>query len=153
MNALEQLRDIHLPPPPASESFDGGWWLALLILLGLGWLLLRHRRRPQLSLKQQARRELTALRQAHDRHGDAMATLRALSAFAHRVALAQAGEPGQVARLTGAAWLQHLDRQLGDNAFSQGPGRILARGPYQAHCDYDVEALFQLMQRWLEHLP
>ena len=82
-----------------------------------------------------------------------MSTLRALSSFAHRVALAQAREPGRVARLTGEAWLRHLDRQVGSTAFSQGPGQVLARGPYQARCEYDVEALFQLMQHWLEQLP
>ncbi len=149
MKPQEALRDIHLPPAPTWQSGDSGWWLAgpLLLFLVLA-LLVYWRRRPR-ARAQRARRELQRLRQQHEQHGDAMATLRALSVFVRQQAMARDGRRA-IARLTGASWLDYLDRQLGDKGFTQGPGRVLASGPYQAQCDYDAEALFALLERWLE---
>jgi hypothetical protein len=63
----------------------------------------------------------------------------------------------QIARLSGASWLDFLDRPLHGSrqaeGFRRGPGRVLAEGPYAPAVDLDTAALERLCRTWLRRLP
>jgi hypothetical protein len=142
------LRDIHPPPPPGWWPPAPGWWLlGALLLAGLAWLGLlalrahRHRRRRA--------RLLAELQRLADGADTDPALVAAVSALLKRVALARWPRE-QVAALTGADWLAWLDRTGGAGAFTDGPGRVLADGPYApAAPGLDRPALLALAGRWL----
>lgn len=144
------LKDIHLPEavhwwPPAI-----GWWL-LAILLPLtvaAAFYLYKRLRRQTGLKA-ARKMLAALRQEKNR--DPAQTLVALSTLLRRVAISTTPR-AEVASLSGAAWLAHLDASFPDKPFSDGVGRCLADAPYRKTmpADIDIDALFELCEQWLK---
>jgi Ca-activated chloride channel family protein len=64
-----------------------------------------------------------------DRIVSATPDAEALALLVRRTALAVFPRE-QIAALSGANWLSFLDRSCGGTEFSQGPGRALARGPY-----------------------
>jgi len=140
------LRDIHAPPPPDFWPPAPGWWVLAglgLVLLGLGvwWLYRRYR------LARRRRRILDQLAALADRV--AGPTLVAeVSALLKRVALARFPKK-EVASLTGTAWLELLDRTGGGGRFAEGPGRVLAEGPYAPAPDFDADALLALAGEWI----
>lgn len=143
------LKDIHLPEsigwwPPAS-----GWWL-LTILLILCILAIRRAYR-RLTRKTAIKRAQTLLTQIRQQQSDPLQTLTDLSALLRRTAIS-ADARGAVAGLRGQAWLEYLDRKLPDAPFSQGVGRCLADAHYRPSApeQTDLEALFELCERWLK---
>lgn len=143
------LKDIHLPPPPAMGWPAPGWWLlaVVLLLLVVGAIGLWRYRRRQRGLRQ-AQQALMAL--SRNAANAPQASLAALSQLLKRVALSTA--PRQtVAGLSGDAWLAYLDQGFTDAPFSQGVGRCLAAGQYQAQAldGIDWPALIALCQRWI----
>lgn len=126
------LRDLHLPEavgwwPPA----PGWWFLAVLVLAGLVLLLLRHaRRRARGAARRRALRELDALLAEFEANRDAVRFAAGASALLRRAMLAYAPR-GEVAGLTGEAWLAWLDRGLEHPQFVAGPGRNLLELPYR----------------------
>jgi len=122
-----QLRDIHAPLAPSLWPPAPGWWLlallslAVLIVIGIWgvrrWRHARLRRRVLAELQQ-----LDALPQADQR-------LARLSTLLKQVALARYPRR-EVAALSGPAWLDFLDRTGGNGRFRDGPGQVLASGPY-----------------------
>jgi hypothetical protein len=72
-----------------------------------------------------------------------------LSILLRRVALTR--YPRQkVAALTGDEWLKFLDQTGGNGQFSNGPGKILATGPYQTNIAIDIEKLLPLLRSWIK---
>lgn len=149
-----QLRDIHLPAPPPWWPPAPGWWflglLLLVLLLVLGWYLVRAWQRRQ----RWRALQLTLQRIERDlieRPGPAQ--LAALSALLKRIAL-QRFPHEQVASLSGYAWLAFLDRSGGDGAFTDGPGRVLADGPYDSNLERvpDVSGLMSAVRHWVRHV-
>ena len=55
------------------------------------------------------------------------------------------------ASLTGQDWLRFLDSSGGDGQFSEGPGRVLAQGPYVRELSDDVDSrtLTSLVRHWI----
>lgn len=152
---LAQLRDIHLPDAVGLWPLAWGWWLLLaLVLLGFTtgiWFWLH--RRWQNRYRHQAIAELERALDHYSEHGDIAEYLQELSIVLRRAALS-AFPRTRVAGLKGMAWLEFLDATLPgrETDFSQGSGRALLSGPYQAHPQADVEALHRLARRWLsEH--
>jgi hypothetical protein len=152
MNALPTagqdlpLRDIHAPAPPGVWPPAPGWWVLAgvgLVLLGFGlwWLYRRYRL---------ARRRRRILDQLAGLPGRATGALLAaeVSALLKRVALARYPRT-EVASLTGTPWLELLDRTGGGGRFVQGPGRVLAEGPYAPAPDFDADALLALAGDWI----
>jgi hypothetical protein len=126
------LRDLHLPEaigwwPPAP-----GWWLlGLLVLAGLVVLLVRYaRRRARGAARRRALRELDALLAEFEAQRDAVRFAAGVSALLRRAMLAYAPR-GEVAGLTGEAWLAWLDKGLEHPQFVAGPGRSLLELPYR----------------------
>ncbi|TVQ86583.1 MAG: DUF4381 domain-containing protein, partial [Chromatiaceae bacterium] len=72
-----------------------------------------------------------------------------VAALLKRVALGRYGAT-RVAALTGGDWLAFLDRTGGDGLFQDGPGRVLAEGPYApVATGLDRPALVAAARRWL----
>ncbi len=156
MNALVQpalqLRDIHLPGAPAFWPPAPGWWLVAAALIGLlawaGFIALRRyrlRRRRQRVLAVLARLEAGL---AGERTPENLAQL---SLLLRRLALMRFPRR-RVAALTGNAWLRFLDESGGNGRFSQGPGQVLATGPYRRSLppDLDAAGLASLVRAWVE---
>lgn len=150
--AALQLRDIHLPDAPPFWPPAPGWWLlaavSIALLIWASSVALRryriHRRR---------RSVLAALAKieegfASDRSPEQLANI---SALLRRLAL-MCYPREQVAALSGNAWLRFLDKSGGDGRFTDGPGRVLASGPYQRSLppDLDSAGLAALVRDWVQ---
>lgn len=158
--ALDQLRDIHLPPPPALAAllpaeFAAEWvaaTIAILMLLGgfaaTRWLAGFRRRRPL----RRALGELSRLADAHRRDGDTTRLVRGLSALLRHYAMSRFPARA-VAGLAGDDWLRFLDSRGGEGAFTDGIGTVLASRPYRPDGAIDDKALVALVGRWLRANP
>lgn len=124
--------------------------LAILLLLALIYLFrklaqyLRSRRRRSAILAQ-----LDLLQKQFKTHQDNRAFTADLAMLLRRAALNRFPRT-EVAGLTGNDWLHFLDSTSGHQHFSQGVGKVLADGPYQAHADCDVGDLHRLARAWLQ---
>lgn len=151
MQETLQLRDIHLPAPPDFWPPAPGWWILGALALGIaGWGALLAWR--QFRIHRQ-RRHILALLEQMERSSGTSATaeyLAQLSNLTRRLALMRFPRQ-EVASLTGPEWLQFLDRSGGDGQFSEGPGKVLAQGPYMRELpdDVDSRALTQLVRQWI----
>lgn len=145
---LDRLVPVPEPPPISLWPQTEGWiWLAVLLLvlgIALAQRWLRHRRDNAYR-----RAALAAIASAGD---DAVA----LAAILRRTALA-AYPRAQVAALQGDAWLAFLDQAYGGTGFSEGPGRAVARAPYQRPSRSDTSSdagLAALVRTWVQrHRP
>lgn len=176
------LRDIHLPDAISWWPLAPGWWAAVLLLLLItGVMVWLRRSRLRRRLRTTALRELAALRGAYQQHQDDRQLVSDLSVLLRRICIS-VYPPQQVAGLTGETWLRFLDRGVVDvvtendtsintsfdagtntkldksdgAGFTNGPGRVLLEGPYQANVEQehvDAESLLSLCQRWIRQLP
>ena len=148
---LAQLKDIRPPAEPA-------WWLpapghlvvALLLLVlvaifAIWWLRRRADRRLIL-----ARRELRRIAAGHAGEDDMLRLARALAPWLKRVAL-QAFPEQRLEAVTGSAWLEFLDRGVGGEQFSRGPGKVFGADIYRLVTapGEDRDALLELCESWL----
>jgi len=138
------LRDIHLPEPISWWPLAPGWWilLGLICLLILAIFLLRRwlikkRKMP----KRIALRQLDKLQQDYQQNPQKL--VRELSILLRRFFISTHPR-AQVASLTGEAWLQFLDQQLGKPQFTQGEGRCLIEEPYKPQVKIESENLLKL---------
>jgi hypothetical protein len=147
-----QLRDIHLPAPPEFWPPAPGWWVLAAIALGLatwaGILLWR-----QIRIRRQ-RRRILALLERMEQSSKGAATpefLAQLSRLMRRLALMRFPRH-EIASLTGIRWLQFLDSSGGNGQFSQGPGKVLAQGPYMRELpdEVDSRALTTVIRQWIQ---
>ena len=146
------LRDIHLPPAPPFWPLAPGWWIvAALVLAAITWGGIRLWKRAH--LRSQRRRVIDALGQlerglATERSAEALARI---SLLLRRLALARFPRE-RVAGLSGDAWLRFLDESGGDGRFAEGPGRVLADGPYRRTLpgDLDPAGLAALVRDWVD---
>jgi Domain of unknown function (DUF4381) len=148
---LLQLRDIHLPGAPAFWPPAPGWWLvaaaSIALLAWVSAVALRRyhiRRRRQRVLAALARLEAGL---ASERTPESLARV---SELLRRLALTRFPRQ-QVAALTGTAWLRFLDASGGNGRFAEGPGRLLAFGPYQRSLppELDTTGLAELVREWV----
>ena len=145
-----QLKDIHVPALPEFWPPAPGWWLvALLSLALLVWSAVKLRRYLQLRRqREQVLGLLNQLEQAFDQQ-QAAHHLGKLSILLRRVALTRFPRR-QVASLAGTEWLNFLDETGGNGRFSNGPGQILATGPYQPNIEIEIEQLLPLVRDWIK---
>lgn len=149
MNPLDQLKDIHLPATVNWWPLAPGWWALLVLLLALSGLiaLKRARSRKHRQLVKAAVGSLDQL--AQDKSLSQAEWLKALSTLLRQIVINMHGREAG-AGLVGNDWLAYLDQHAGNQAFSQGVGKVLASQPYQPHSDYDREALLQLVRKWIK---
>jgi hypothetical protein len=150
------LRDIHLPEaiswwPPAP-----GWWLLLAALAILGTAVLIYRRIRSLRLlKRTVLAELEAIRRTHRDEHNPTELVQALSTLMRRASISFYRRSDS-ASLTGAQWLQHLDRTAERKEFEHGTGSILATAPYlpaDSRIEVDINDLLALCEDWLRRQP
>lgn len=142
---LEELKDIHLPEPISWWPPAAGWWLLAFAALLLLVFAVRYLRRP--TLKKMALSILDRIEKEYKETNDCAKCLKELSVLLRRVAITK---EARCAGLTGAAWLEHLDRGMKEPEFSQGAGELLLSGPYQGHVESDqVPKLMQLCRKWM----
>jgi hypothetical protein len=151
---LLQLRDIPAPPEPA-------WWLLapghlgvlslVILLLGGGWLILRHRRANFRAnrLAKLAEYELQLIKSDFHHHRDPRQLATRLSCWLKQVAL-EAYPARQLQCLSGQAWLEFLDSSLGDSRFTQGCGQVFGAAVYRAQVSLDADQVFALCTHWLQ---
>jgi hypothetical protein len=156
-DSLDRLHDIIAPervpwwPPAPGWYWVLGFALVLILVLALrGWWHWQRNRYRREALAELGRQE-SALFDVHRR----VSALVSLAELVKRAALS--GWPrGEVASLTGSAWMAFLDRTGGTSAFSQGPGAILERASYDPRTaasldDATLRDLVLLVRDWLAH--
>jgi hypothetical protein len=145
---LAALRDIHLPSEPSWWPPAPGWWLLSTLLIGIAYALIRflvtRRKRSQPS-----RELIDELRKMHfgNNADDKQRAVIAISRLVRRYAVTRYGR-SNTAGLTGTRWLDFLDRASHSNEFTQGPGKLLAEGPYRRHTEGELEKLRATIIRW-----
>jgi hypothetical protein len=150
--AALQLRDIHLPGPPSFWPPAPGWWfLAAVAIALLVWVSMVALRRYRIHRRRQA--VLAALVRIEERFAGERSPerLASISLLLRRLAL-MCYPREQVAALSGNAWLRFLDESGGDGRFANGPGRVLASGPYQRSlpAELDTAGLVALVREWVQ---
>jgi hypothetical protein len=147
-----QLRDIHLPDAPAFWPPAPGWWLIAAALIALLiWASAVAVRRYRIHRRR--KHVLAALENLQEDFASerSPARLARISVLLRRLALTCFPRQ-QVAALSGDAWLRFLDESGGNGRFADGPGRVLATGPYQRSLppDLDPAALAVLVREWVK---
>ena len=91
---------------------------------------------------------LKDLQITHQNSHDDLASLRNLSNLLRRTALTFY-KNDTVASLQGYAWLEFLDKTGKTKEFSQGVGKVLGNELFQQKVKTDLNALFQLVKKWI----
>lgn len=145
---LFNLRDIVLPPEVLSWPLSPGWWIVAAAGLALAGCVaataaVRYR---QNAYRREALQALEGIGRLAE-----PAAARQISAILKRAALA-AYPRGQVAQLSGAAWLAFLDRTGRTEAFTQGPARALPALAFGGTGDKEaMAAVVQEARRWISN--
>jgi hypothetical protein len=148
------IRDLHLPAIIGWWPLAPGWWaLIALAVIGLGWLLRNYwRARARGAARRHALRQFEVSAADYQQHQNAVQLGTELSELLRRTMLAYAPR-GEVAGLTGNAWLAWLDQGMNEPLFSKGAGKTLIELPYRdAASDLsgiDVDALQDAVRRRL----
>lgn len=147
--ALDALRDIHLPASPAWWNVPEFWIAGCVLVIAATWFI-RHRLRHR--LLRQSMRDLSSLEAAHAGDGDTVRLARGLSQLLRRHASACFPDSG-VDGLAGGEWLAFLDARSSSKAFTQGPGAVLESLPYRPSGTADARALVEAVRQWLRENP
>lgn len=139
------LRDIHQVDAPAWWPPAPGWWLLAAALVAAALLVSWWRRR----VHARRRRIAAVFDEAVQAADGAPAQVAAMSELLRRAARRR--DP-RADRLHGDAWLAFLDTDGGQQAFSEGQGRLLLEGGFQREADpRQVEALREVARaRFIE---
>jgi hypothetical protein len=153
---MASLRDVTVPPPVSWRPQTAGWYVVgALLLAGLAWIAWRQVRRWQAN--RYRREALAALQALESALADSTRRPQALRALAEIVKRTQLSEMDRqaVASLSGATWLDALDRSWPHHGFSTPAVRrlgelssatdeTLARMPAA-----DVTALVVTVRAWM----
>ncbi len=144
---LADMRDIVMPQEPSLWPPAIGWWmlagLAILTVFGAVYLIRN-------SLKSIARK--TALSRLSKLSSlPAQVALVELSTLMRTVAISKYPR-SKVAGLVGHDWLVFLDQCVDTNQFTNGPGQILAHGPYQKYSIDDCSDTIALCRTWIKQV-
>ena len=150
------LRDLHLPEAIGWWPLAPGWWFLIALAFGaVCYLLYRVYRTWRRNVYRRiALKELARIRSEYRKGADAVTLATDLSELLRRTMLAYAPR-GQVAGLTGDAWLEWLDDGLEDRPFSNGAGRNVESLPYRRRDglaeDIDVDGLIRAVSARLKN--
>ena len=145
------IRDLHLPTMIGWWPLAPGWWGVIAVVV-IGLLLLIRgylRKRARGAGRRHALRLLEQLVVDYKQHQNAVAFGTEVSELLRRTMLAYAPR-GEVAGLTGDAWLEWLDRDMDEPLFEKGAGKGLIELPYRDPLseigDFDVDALKEVVR-------
>ena len=157
-----KLHDVVVPEAVSYFPATPAWLVVLALLLAVLVLLVRglYRWRMKSRYRREAAAELREIASHLSDPGCRNELLEKLLVLVKRVALHLAPRD-EVAALSGAPWLEFLDRTWHGSAFSCGPGRLLADLGYRSPAGLaeiapgEIEALLALLGKWLagHHRP
>jgi hypothetical protein len=126
------LRDLHLPADIGWWPLAPGWWVLLAIAACVFCALLYRafRRWRANRPRRAALKQLEVIARDYAGDQDLASFSKQLSELLRRALLAYAPRD-EVAGLTGARWLEWLDRGLDAPLFATGPGRYINSLPYE----------------------
>jgi len=136
-----ELRDIHLPDDPSVWPLAFGWWLLIIVGCILIYLLVKkwQKLRKQKQLINLMEIELTNINdnfQSHkNKHKLASDISELLKRFVRHVL-----KDSSATSLTGAAWVDYLNKQTNSNHFSQFESE-LTQAQYLPQIDFDSSRL------------
>lgn len=145
------LRDLHLPDAIGWWPLAPGWWILLLLAAGaLTYLLLRAVRAWQKNAPRRfALAELARYEKEYLQHRDPVTLGKQLSELLRRGMLAYASR-GEIAGLTGNAWLIWLDNGMPLPYFHTQGGKSLLELPYRNpnsdFSDVDIDAMLSAVR-------
>lgn len=147
--ALQQLKDLHLPPDISAWPLTIGWILlsiaCLLILIYANYIWYKHRKKNaaiKFALKKLKNLEKLALQHSHH-----INIAEEISILLRRTAL-HCFPRSSIAGLTGKAWLKFLTRNLHD-PLNANLEYLLIAAPYQKTVCADLKPLFTFAHTWL----
>ena len=147
---LAQLSPIHLPEQIGNWPPAYGWWLLATLIIasvvGMVWLVLRHKKRKRFKVEALYHLELFKSQFTQDK--DPYTALTSINTLLKRVCITQHGR-NEVAGLTGNDWLKLLDKTGSTQAFTQGAGRALVDDLYKPGIDVPIDQLFKLAHSWI----
>lgn len=151
---LAQLRDIHPPPPPSWWPPAPGWWiLALLAILGAGWVLVAVRRRHrERRFAREAKRRIDRLWRDFERNGDSARLAKALLVLARQTARSTPLQEASAALPTEALLVQ-IDAASDGKLTAALPlakivGLLYAPTP-EALAQSEARTLFVVTREWI----
>lgn len=145
------LRDLHLPEAVGWWPLAPGWWFLIAVLSGLLlWQAWRSLQRWRFAAaRRYALREFTRYETEYLASRDPVTLGKNLSNLLRRAMLAYAPR-GEMAGLTGEAWLDWLDRDLPVPYFHTEGGKSLLVLPYRDpdgdFSDIDVNAMLSAVR-------
>lgn len=131
-DALKQLHDLHLPAAPGIWPAAPGWWIvailaaAACVLLGLRLYRTRARRAPLRHAVGTLDQLLTCVQDGSLPNRDFADAVNELL----KRAVIYGAQRTEAAPLTGAAWLEYLDRIIARDIFTRGPGRAFGNARF-----------------------
>ncbi len=149
-DALNQLRDIHMPEPVSWWPMAIGWYLLIafiLIITGLVSYKL-YRRYMNHRAKHQALRLLADYRRDYEKEKNSQLISARLSELLRRVALAYYPR-ARVAALTGDEWIDFLNSSAKQVDFNPVRNMLLEM-PFQAKQNSSLKPLFTRTEKWIK---
>ena len=145
------LKDIHAAPLQAWWPPAPGWWvLAVLVLVLLGWLLIKvWRIYRRARFKAALWDELNGLSARYQANGDSHGFLQESSTLLRRL-IVHLGGHREAAGLVGNAWAEYLAGGCPQDPSLADASRDLARGPYRPSGQVDMQAITDLVGHWIE---
>lgn len=153
---MSQVHDLALPDPVSYVPQTAGWYLVGIALAILAvWVVVHLRARSRANrYRRLALAELAALEAALGEPDRRDRALSEIPVLVKRVGLVTFSRE-DAASLSGDAWLARLDRSVGSDAFTYGPGRLLpllaygSPGLRQDVSDERARALVDLVRQWI----
>lgn len=145
--ALQQLKDIHLPPVIPVWLTAPGWIILYIVTVALfsyGIYIWYSRRKQRYTIKY----ALQQLNQLKIHNPDDINIAAEISTLIRRTALYYF-QRDAIAGLSGQDWLVFLNDSGRTTEFTTVTGQLLLDAPYRKNNHDDLAPLFALTQRWL----
>lgn len=146
---LLSLNDIQEPVEPGWWPLGIGWWMMLaviLVLISLGWWLIRQRRFNQIGID--AAHQLEFIEQQFILDGDLLQLKLSMSRWVKQVSIVAFPNAG-VDGYCGQRWIDFLNEKSGDLFGRESMGRIFRDEVYSDQNDIDGDELIRFCRLWL----
>lgn len=152
-----ELRDIHLPDPVSWWPLAPGWWILMLLIIVLmavaiifiPKLIKKIHHQPARNL---ALIEFKTIQQQYKSQHNSQILVQSLSVLLRRICMTYDSRENS-ASLTGTAWINKLNNINPQQRFSDELITILLTAPYKKQYEFNVQALLDQCEAWINHLP
>lgn len=148
--ALQQLKDIHLPPAIAMWPTAPGWIMLYIIIIALlGYAVYgRYQTRKRRQIIKYALQQLSQLQTLSHHNPDNINIAAEISTLIRRTALYYFPRDA-IAGLSGQDWLKFLNDSVQTTQFTEASGQLLIDAPYRQNHQTDMAPLFGITHHWL----